>query len=101
MHGRGAKLKWRLLKTKSMGPNGILRPDREYYRVCDVGMTDRRLVQPKITHSWAKKTATTPTLMPRDTKRTYSSNINVSNTFTTPTVGQSGMGDAETGAGIN
>ena len=56
IHGKGAKLKWRLAKTKSLGPNGILRPDREYYRVCDVGISNIKLVQPSLPQSWTKKT---------------------------------------------
>ena len=97
IHGKGAKLKWRLAKTKSLGPNGILRPDREYYRVCDVGIANIRLVQPSLPQSWTKKTLIRKT---EDTRKTFSNTFVNSNVLSTPSMGQPGYDDAVEGAGI-
>ena len=90
LHGAGSKLKWRLTKAKAVGPNGIMRPIREYYRVCDVGMNEKKLFQPNLPQSWARKTGKTPE---EDSMKTPCNLVN-SNVLCTPTVGQTGEDDA-------
>ena len=51
VHGPGAKLKWKPAKGRPIGGK-----QREYYHECDIGMGTRRLRQPSLTHSLARRT---------------------------------------------
>ena len=68
-----------------------MRPIREYYRVCDVGLNGKKVSQPNLPQSWARKTGHNPE---EDLKTPSNSNSVNCNVLCTPTVGQKGGDDA-------
>ena len=51
LHGKGAKLKWRPAKGRTVGGK-----QREYFYTCDVGAQNKRLIQPSLPSSLIRRT---------------------------------------------
>ena len=90
LHGAGAKLKGRPTRTKATTPGGKPRIGREYYQVCDVGLGEKKLFQPRISSL----------MMTPGNKKDGTQEGTSKNNFITHTVGQL-HSDAQKRAGIN
>ena len=62
VHGEGAKLKWKPVQTRQVGPGGkvILSTKREYFYKCDLDMTGQKRMKQVGLENMVKKTTTWP-----------------------------------------
>ena len=62
IHGEGAKLKWKPVPTKQVGPGGEVKhsTERYYFYKCDLDITGQKQIRQVGLENMVKKTATWP-----------------------------------------